>query len=229
MSGWGAVRDRVIRSSSQRSMSKVYFSEIGEGVVRYSPATERASYSVTVRNGVVFHNESILNVLPASTTSSASWFKEVLRFAYVLAYDEHHKQQLYIHRHVVGQVHHSTSQAGRPVIDAGMMSILNGRIAYIESKSGHYKSNFEQTRHTLAFLVKGGVDLRKVYISRYVPTQCMLNPVVTPDHFDIVLENGVVALHLADDVFRATNFNSIPRVSATGDDFFPDVTRIKWV
>lgn len=229
MSGWGAVRARVIRSSSQRSMSKDYFEEIGEGVVRYSPATERTTYSVTVRNGVVFHNESILNVLPANTTSSATWFKDVLRFAYVLAYDEHHKKQLYIHRHVIGEVYHSASQAGRPVIDTGMMSILNGRIAYIENKSGHYKPNFEQKRHTLAFLKCGGVDLRKVYISRHVPEQCMLNPGVTPDYFDIVLENGVVALHLADEVFRAINFNSIPRVSATGDDFFPDVTRIKWV
>lgn len=227
MSGWELLRGRFVRSSMHRNMQKDYFHEIADGNVKYYSASERGESVVDFVNGIAYIGGRIINLLPSRTTSSMSWFNPVLRFAYVLCYDENHKKVLYVNRHSIGTLHHSTISSGRPVIDAGMFSILNGRIAYIEHKSGHYKPNFEQVMHTLMYLSMSGVDLRSTYVSRYVPTPSLLDP-VTPDWFDICLENGTVALHLAKDVLGAKNFSAIPKITVTSDDFFEDVTRVRW-
>ncbi len=227
MSGWDLLRGRIMKSPARRSMQKEYFCEIVDGGVKYYSADERRGCVVAFVNGVAHAGGQLINPQSSRVTSSRSWFNPVLHFGYVLGYDESHGKKLYVFRHEVGRFHHSTIFSGRPVIDAGMFSILNGRIAYIEHKSGHYKPNFEQLKHTLMCLKLSGVDLQRVYVSRYIPTPSLLDP-VTPDWFDICLENGTAALHLASDVLGSQNYNAIPKIAVAGDEFFEDVTRVRW-
>lgn len=159
-------------------------------------------------------------------TSSETWFIPRQRFAYVLGFDADHKTALYLHRHETGRLHHSTTFAARPVIDAGMMSIVNGRVVYIEHKSGHYKPDWSRLLATLYFLKRGGVDLTQLFVSDYVPPPSFIDPVVTPEYFDIALENGVVPLYTAEQVMTARDRRSIPRVTVNSDTFFADVTEV---
>jgi len=46
--------------------------------------------------------------------------------------------RLYVHMHVADTFHHSTLLAGGRVLGAGMIGVSNGRIVYINNKSGHY-------------------------------------------------------------------------------------------
>lgn len=167
--GWAALRDRVVRSSLYSSVDKSYFSEWAEGGVVHMPEAERSLHAVEVMGGKVRRGGWALNPQATFVTSSQTWFKPLQRFAYVLGFDENHKKALYIHRHEVGLFHHSTTFAAKPVIDAGMMSIVNGRVVYIEHKSGHYKPELSRMLATLQFLKAGGADLKTVFVSRFVP------------------------------------------------------------
>lgn len=46
--------------------------------------------------------------------------------------------RLYVHMHVADSFHHSSLLAGGRVLGAGMIGVSNGRIVYINNKSGHY-------------------------------------------------------------------------------------------
>ncbi|MBX3654490.1 MAG: hypothetical protein KIS62_12930 [Ramlibacter sp.] len=46
--------------------------------------------------------------------------------------------RLYVHMHVADNFHHSSLLAGGRVLGAGMVGVSNGRIVYINNKSGHY-------------------------------------------------------------------------------------------
>jgi insecticidal toxin complex protein TccC len=89
-------------------------------------------------------------------TVSSNWLDDEGRVGYVLAINEYNEPELAIFAPVLNSVHHSSPFSGRPVLDAGMMSISGGGIAFIENNSGHYQPGIEQKLHTLAFLKKGG-------------------------------------------------------------------------
>ena len=107
-----------------------------------------------------------------------------------------------------------------------MSRIVNGRVVYIEHKSGHYKPDWSRLLATLYFLKMGGVDLTCLFVSNYVPAPSFIDPIITPEHFDIVLENGVVPLYTAEQVMSAHDRRSIPRVTVNSDTFFADVTEV---
>ncbi|MDD2058592.1 hypothetical protein N5D52_21655 [Pseudomonas sp. GD03860] len=227
--GWAALRDRVIRSSVYASVDKDYFSEWAEWKVTHLSAQQRSAYAVVVKGGKVWREGRVLNPQSNYLASSETWFKPLQRFAYVLGFDAAHRITLYVHRHRVGSLHHSTTFAGRPVIDAGMMSIVNGRVVYIEHKSGHYKPELSRMVATLQFLKRAGADLKTIFVSRHVPPPSFIDPVVTPEHFDIVLENGVVALYTAENVLNARQFDFMPRVKVDSNTFFADVTEVSCI
>lgn len=56
------------------------------------------------------------------------------------------KENLYIYEHDIGRLHHSSATAGRPVICAGKLTVVKGKITAINDHSGHYQP---QPRHLL--------------------------------------------------------------------------------
>ncbi|MDD2058594.1 hypothetical protein N5D52_21645 [Pseudomonas sp. GD03860] len=224
--GWAALRDRVVRSSLYASVDKVYFSEWSKGHVVHLPEDQRSEHAVALRAGKVWRDGRPLNPLSNFVTSSDTWFDPLQRFAYVLSFDASHKMTLYVHRHEIRLLHHSTTFAARPVIDAGMMSIVNGRIVYIEHKSGHYKPDFSRVLATLMFLQRGGIDLKTIFVSPHVPSLMVFSLRVMKHYLNRVLENGLVDVYVAENVVNARDLNSIPVVPVNSDQFFCDLTKI---
>ncbi|MNJ30820.1 hypothetical protein D3C77_254310 [compost metagenome] len=224
--GWAAVRDRVVRSSLYANVDKQYFREWGEEGVVHLPASQRGDNAVELKAGKVWRDHQVLNPTANCVTSSDTWFDPLHRFAYVLSFDATHKMALYVHRHQVGRFHHSTTFAARPVIDAGMMSIANGRIVYIEHKSGHYKPAFLRVQTTLRFLQRSGIDLKPMFVSDFVPSLMVFGKRVMKHSFYRVLENGFADLYTAEDVLHAHDVNSIPVVPVNSEAFFCDVTKV---
>jgi len=59
-----------------------------------------------------------------------------------------------------GLRHHSSLMAGGPVRFAGTLTVVEGKIIEIDSASGHYKPNKQQTLSFIYWLLKQGADLR---------------------------------------------------------------------
>ncbi|MNJ16601.1 hypothetical protein D3C77_108650 [compost metagenome] len=224
--GWTAVRDRVVRSALYASVDKEYFREWGRAQVTHLAQEQRGEHAVELKWGKIWRDGQVLNPMANGVTSSDTWFDPLQRFAYVLAFDANHKITLYVHRHEIGVLHHSTTLAARPVIDAGMMSVVNGRIVYIEHKSGHYKPAFSRVVATLQFLQRSGVDLKTIFVSDFVPSLMVFSRRVMKHSLHRVIENGLADVYIAEQVLYARDVNSIPPVPVNSDDFFCDLTRI---
>lgn len=223
MSGWDVVRSIVLSCRWQRNMSNRYLMEAQDGV-KYFDRDDRSKHCVNIIAGVVYNHGKMVSRRKNEelATSSRLWFDQG-RFGYVLAYDDKMQKNLYLFVHRDGMVHHSSVCSGRPVIDAGMMTIVNGRIVYIEHKSGHYKPNFEQLRHTLAFLQIKGVDLGSVFVSRRIEGAIKNAPIFTTH-----VMMGLLKLYSARDVFSAQDFDSIPEVRGIDMDNIDAKTRVAW-
>lgn len=91
------------------------------------------------------------------------------QLGYVLGKGEDGQKELILFKHTVDYIHHSTPFSGRGVLDAGMMSVAHGHVAYIENKSGHYRPNIEQKMHTLNYLKEQGLSLDDVFLSERAP------------------------------------------------------------
>ena len=90
-----------------------------------------------------------------------------------------------IFNHVSYKRYHSSPFSGRPVLDAGMIVIVGGKVAFIENKSGHYQPKLEQKLHTLRFLKKGGMNLKDIFVSERVPD----NYKADPRYYEDLIEN----------------------------------------
>ncbi|MDD2058593.1 hypothetical protein N5D52_21650 [Pseudomonas sp. GD03860] len=224
--GWVALRDRVVRSSLYLSVGKDYFSEWGRGAVVHLPESLRGIHSVGVLGGKVWREGRPLNPVSNFVSSSDTWYESKQRFAYVLGFDAAHKITLYMHRHDVGVFHHSTTFAARPVIDAGMMSIVNGRIVHIEHKSGHYKPEFPRVQATLQFLQRAGIDLKSVFFSPSIPLALRFDVICDPRTFSRFLHDGKLVLYVADDVVNAPDVYATPVVTVSKGRLFRDRTKI---
>lgn len=224
MSKWNVARDVLLgnRCRWQRNMAMNYIGEHRRGVV-YFDDDLRAQSTATIRAGVVYIGDEMVSRRKNSelVTSSRLWFSHG-RFVYVLVYGEDMQKEIYMYRHVPGTFHHSSAWCGRPVIDSGMMTIANGRIAYIEHKSGHYKPNFEQLRRTLAVLQMKGVDLSSVFVTRRMPFAG------GSELFASLVEMGRLKLYSALSVLNAANFDSIPEIRGVTMDNIDGITRVVW-
>lgn len=64
----------------------------------------------------------------------------------------------------IAQVNHSSMNAGKEVICAGMITVQNGVVTYITNTSGHYKPTDEHMANALAILLEEGLDLSRAEI-----------------------------------------------------------------
>jgi hypothetical protein len=75
---------------------------------------------------------------------------------------------LYVGEHQVGLFHHSSFIAGGIVAGAGEMSVADGKLRMITSKSGHYQPTPDQTRIVLLELQRHGVGLERVPLKVWI-------------------------------------------------------------
>ncbi|MGA3798672.1 RHS repeat domain-containing protein [Pseudomonas fluorescens] len=147
--------------------------------VQYFNQQQRAENSMIlqIKDGIVFNNAGhLLDYNRSPTTDSSNWFQSNGYLGYALGFNEQNQPELAVFVHKDYVRFHSSPFSGRPVLDAGMMIITNGNIAFIENKSGHYRPRLEQKLHTLNFLKKGGIDLRDVFVSELIPDDYKVEP-----------------------------------------------------
>ncbi|MDF9906948.1 UNVERIFIED_ORG: RHS repeat-associated protein [Pseudomonas reinekei] len=149
--------------------------------VLYFNQQQRAENLMTlkIKDGIAFNNEGQRqDYNDSTTTSSSSWFQSNGYLGYALGFNEQNQPELALFEHKDYVRFHSSLFSGRPVLDAGMMIITNGNIAFIENKSGHYRPRMEQKLHTLNYLKKGGMDLRDIFVSELIPRAYIIEPAI---------------------------------------------------
>jgi insecticidal toxin complex protein TccC len=195
--------------------------------VKYFSTEERQAFMVSVSRGRLHTAENQLLTSSAeaelrgrtitretkSTTSVVNWKKT--QMAYVLGWNPNspNEKQLLIFQHKVNELHHSSGFSGGRVLDAGMMTIYKGKIAFIENKSGHYKPYMEQKIHTLHFLNQSGMDLSRTFVSDRIPMEREVpgNPksplVPNFEYSDIYRADDFYKLRGEGDVSRAPDYD----------------------
>ncbi|WP_123424456.1 RHS repeat-associated core domain-containing protein [Pseudomonas brassicacearum] len=127
-------------------------------------------------------------------TSSMKWIKSNGYLGYVLALNEQNVPELAVFVPERSRRHHSSPFSGRPVLDAGMMVITSGAVAFIENKSGHYRPRIEQKLHTLNLLKKAGMNLKDIFVSERIPDEFKtteLPPQAYQEEFESYLDNNL--------------------------------------
>ncbi len=110
----------------------------------------RAQYRVHIHNGMFYHGNSSLN------TASYKAHRKRGYGAFTL----NANGELSVFTHLgMGNVFHSTMNAGSPVVSAGELIITNGKLDVINTYSGHYKPTLFNIYRTLAYFLEKGVDL----------------------------------------------------------------------
>jgi hypothetical protein len=230
---WNHLREHVVRPAAPtaRKMRPDYhlregLAMDGPHTVKYWDDDDRTAGALRIVAGRVQLPSDLIDHGHITDPSCRLWFRDELRVGYVLGRDINKKNTLYAFRHTPGWEHHSSPMAGRPVIDAGMMTILDGRIAYIEHKSGHYKPNPEQVFHTLNHLTAAGVDLNGVYYSERVPKPDDYgSEQVLPGYFRGLVDSGAVTLYHAKALQETKEFVS-SRVAIPREETLEEVTRL---
>jgi len=197
--------------------------------IKYFSEEERQLYLVSVKRGLLHTAENKLLTSSAgavvrgkpitretpSTTSAANW--KSTQMAYVLSWNPNapNEKQLFIFPYKFREVHHSSGLGGGRVLDAGMMTIYKGKIAYIESKSGHYKPNMEQKIHTLNLLKTFGVDLSSTFISNFIPIR---RAVPGDPSSPLVPDFGRADIYRAEDFYKKLGEGDISKAPAYDPD-----------
>lgn len=69
-----------------------------------------------------------------------------------------------------GSFYHSAYMAGREVLCTGCITVVKGKLTYINNASGHYQPNQQQLSLAVQTLRAQGVDISHVTVQRYDPT-----------------------------------------------------------
>lgn len=123
--------------------------------VKYLSETERAAYKLEVRDGKIYDSAGrLFDTRDAATAHSGGG-----RAIFVM--DEN--GSFYASKYQqVGEFHHSSLAAGKPVAAAGEVSVENGVLKILSDKSGHYKPGSSFTQQAVDSLQGSGIDMRTV-------------------------------------------------------------------
>ena len=143
---------------------------------------QRARLEIDIFNGRVYYKHQLdpLQRMPASIDTSG-WTRENIGNTAVTGFEKNnclgvcgyvctYERNIYIAPHRKsppdhqGCFYHSTYVNGEPVLCAGAMTIVNGRIVYINNFSGHYKPRYENFVFYLETLRMMGIDLTRVQV-----------------------------------------------------------------
>jgi hypothetical protein len=70
--------------------------------------------------------------------------------------------RMFIHLKMPGKFHHSSLSCGRPLLGAGSISVVHGKISIVTAWSGHYRPSNTAFAYVIDYLSKRGVDMSKV-------------------------------------------------------------------
>ena len=125
--------------------------------VRYLTPDELEPYRVFVRDGRLYsaRDGGLFDTSGASSVHAGGGGRAI----FVL--DE--QGNLYAsNRQKIGEFHHSSFLAGRPVAGAGELIVQDGRLIEISDRSGHYRPEPNFRKQVLAQLKAQGVDVSLV-------------------------------------------------------------------
>jgi hypothetical protein len=92
---------------------------------------------------------------------------------------------IYIGQHQGGQFHHSSFLGGAPILAAGMLKVVDGRILEIHGKNGHYQADIDDMRNFLKHLRNQGIDLSTIKVTPFdgdpVPASSLLANTASKD------------------------------------------------
>ncbi len=123
--------------------------------VKYLSEVERQAFEIRIHNGKLYRADGS----PLDTSDASNVFLGAGSAIFVM--DENgtfyaSKQQK------VGEFHHSSLLAGKPVAAAGEIGVITGELMLLSDRSGHYRPSQEFTRQALGALAGAGVDLSNV-------------------------------------------------------------------
>ncbi|MBC75643.1 MAG: hypothetical protein CME64_06475 [Halobacteriovoraceae bacterium] len=110
--------------------------------VQYFSDAERENAKVFVNDGKLVTKDGV----PLSQEMIGIYVMDEMGGIYVLP------------ESVIGRIHHSTLLAGRPVAAAGHMRIVDGKITYIDNRSGHYQPSPDMLQQVIKELKLRGAD-----------------------------------------------------------------------
>lgn len=182
LANWEKIRNKLRRRDNQVPGAEYLFENVLDPEsqtkgsrrfkgVKYLDEKVRSQAAVTFEYGTMYFSGKPVSTLSNNDTwvSSNTWHMHM--WGYVLAYDKAGEKKMYVFKNIDDKLHHSSPMAGQRVIDAGMMVVSEGKVAYIENKSGHYKPYMEQKLHTLGFLEYHGASLDDMFISNRKPNK----------------------------------------------------------
>ncbi|MCB5322597.1 RHS repeat protein [Yersinia intermedia] len=137
--------------------------------VTYLNAESRAKYEVEVsedgRLKYKYGRKEYVNQDAPNEGSYTLWKQ------YSKAYVIGKNNRMYVNNHEPGRFHHSSFFSGEKVRDAGMIAIAQGKILYINAKSGHYRPSLEQKLYTADYLHSQKADLNNTLVEPFVENQ----------------------------------------------------------
>ncbi len=115
--------------------------------------TAQGMTRIRFSGGRLFWDDNHLN--PLDTTRMVTHFSGPGYAIYVMSKEGN----IHVSSHSVGHRHHSSLLAGGNVAGAGELKAINGWLAYLSNKSGHYRPNLDHLIQTLHQLDKHGVPM----------------------------------------------------------------------
>ena len=66
---------------------------------------------------------------------------------------------MFINLKIPGKFHHSSMSGGRPLLGAGSISVVHGKISIVTAWSGHYRPSHTAFAYVIDYLRDRGVDM----------------------------------------------------------------------
>jgi hypothetical protein len=123
--------------------------------VDYLSPEDLEKHRLFVRDGLLY---SVRDGLPFDTRSAGTVWNQG-RAIYVM--DRHGNLYASL-RQIVGEFHHSSLLAGKPVAGAGELEVIDGVPTLINRKSGHYQPDEEQLSLVRDMLQEQGIDISRI-------------------------------------------------------------------
>jgi hypothetical protein len=106
----------------------------------YMNASQRCSYQIQIKNGLLYQNDTIFDTGNMKTEFSGSGVAIFIQSVDGTFYSSNHRR---------GRLHFSNSTSEVTIRSAGEWKVENGRIVWISGKSRHYQPTMKQLINAL--------------------------------------------------------------------------------
>jgi hypothetical protein len=139
-------------SEQWRILSQV--DQLGDLQVAYLRKSQRYEYMAFIKNGLFEDGENKpIDTADMNMSGQVLWTMD--RYGNMFIYDDYPLGK----KVGIRQVNHSTMNAGKEVICAGMIRVDKGQVTKITNTSGHYKPTHQHFAEALTILSEEGLDL----------------------------------------------------------------------